>query len=141
MDPDDASSDPIFVSRYLPTPNEAAQLQALLRSNSLPDEPSHFLSGIASSSDDIARYDTEIDRIQKLVRILTQLESNRVLLHEYSAGYCSVFSPVRRLPTEILAEIFALCASEVESYYHSRDSLRSETTRFERAAQSHLLRL
>ncbi|KAJ7088220.1 hypothetical protein C8R43DRAFT_1244806 [Mycena crocata] len=141
MDLVDASSEPIFVSSYLPTPEQSAQLKELLRSNSLPVEPSHLRSVIAASSDDLARYDAEIDRILKLLRHLTQLEYHRALLHEYNAGCCSVFSPIRRLPTEILIEIFALCAPEVVEYYRWGHSSHSVSTNLERAAQSHLLRL
>ncbi|KAJ6477936.1 hypothetical protein C8R47DRAFT_945993, partial [Mycena vitilis] len=72
---------------------------------------------------DLARYDDEIHVMQQA---LSQLISERQLLQQYNDGCRSLFAPVRRLPTEILTEIFALC-------HPTTDTIR--------AAQSHLLPL
>ncbi|KAJ6474050.1 hypothetical protein C8R47DRAFT_1324315 [Mycena vitilis] len=101
------SGGPVFSSSLLPTLVQKNKLNLLLRSNLLPPESSDCHSIAASSSIDLARYDTEIDRVQQ---ILARLISERDELQEYSNRWSSVFAPVRRLPTEVLAEMFAWSA-------------------------------
>ncbi|KAJ7123990.1 hypothetical protein C8R43DRAFT_958890 [Mycena crocata] len=72
---------------------------------------------------------------------LYRLTSERAILNKYAARCRSLFAPIRRLPTEILAEIFALCSPRPERQYDSgRDSMDWAET-LERVAQSHLLEL
>ncbi|KAJ7088221.1 hypothetical protein C8R43DRAFT_298019 [Mycena crocata] len=145
MDPVDASSEPVFVSSLLPTTQQQMdQLMDLLRSHSLPREPSHMRSVIASFADDLARYDAEIARSatsETLAKRLPHLNAGRNLLDKYSIGCRSVFAPIRRLPTEILTTIFALCAPESQPFYTSRNSSYSMKSGQERVAQLHLLRV
>ncbi|KAJ7146996.1 hypothetical protein C8R44DRAFT_555857, partial [Mycena epipterygia] len=53
------------------------------------------------------RYDSEIQRLQE---IMAKLSSDRALVESYADVCRSIFSPVRRLPTELLIEIFEMCA-------------------------------
>ncbi|KAF8145768.1 hypothetical protein K438DRAFT_1735266 [Mycena galopus ATCC 62051] len=68
---------------------------------------SHLESIIASSLANVARYDIEIKR----------LEAERNALQRYCDECRSVYAPVRRLPPEILAEIFSLCSSPTPILY------------------------
>ncbi|KAJ7617649.1 hypothetical protein DFH06DRAFT_1483478 [Mycena polygramma] len=110
------------------------ELRAHLRSNFLPS--SETGSVLPSFVSDITRYDTEIEVLQAA---LGRLISERDRLTEYSAAYHSLFSPVRRLPTEILVEIFTLCSPPPVSFSDVRR--RAPPDALDRTAQSHLLRL
>lgn len=94
-----------FSSSLLPTPTQTEQILHLLRTNSTPDS-SHWHSIIASSTADVVHYDTEIGRLRET---LNRLLSECNVLQQYGNQCRSVFAPVRRLPPEILAEIFAHC--------------------------------
>ncbi|KAJ6493416.1 hypothetical protein C8R45DRAFT_825130, partial [Mycena sanguinolenta] len=65
-------------------------------------------SVVASCSADVVSYDTEIERLKQT---LGRLVSERDALQRHIDKCRSVFAPVRRLPREVLAKIFALCAS------------------------------
>ncbi|KAJ7673660.1 hypothetical protein DFH06DRAFT_1172973 [Mycena polygramma] len=122
----------VFTSTH---PHDIEQLRQLLRTNSPPPD-SYFRSAIVSSASDLARYDDEIHAMQEA---LSQLISERQILQEYSDGCRSLFAPVRRLPTEILTEIFALCRpTQIQLFNPLEDFPQDED---ERAAQSHLLPL
>ncbi|KAF8178871.1 hypothetical protein K438DRAFT_1457434, partial [Mycena galopus ATCC 62051] len=56
---------------------------------------------------ELVRYDTEIKRLQT---VLNGLVSDRAMLADYADGCQSLFTPVRRLPPELLVEIFEACA-------------------------------
>ncbi|KAJ7146922.1 hypothetical protein C8R44DRAFT_552905, partial [Mycena epipterygia] len=62
---------------------------------------------IAESPDELARYDSEIQQLQDR---LDGLRSERATLESYANGCRSVLSPVRRLPAELLVDIFDICA-------------------------------
>ncbi|KAF5332933.1 hypothetical protein D9758_015966 [Tetrapyrgos nigripes] len=53
---------------------------------------------------DLERYDTEIGAI---TQILNKLQEQRKTLHRYTDEHKSLLAPVRRLPAELLSEIFA----------------------------------
>ncbi|KAJ7464150.1 hypothetical protein FB451DRAFT_1370494 [Mycena latifolia] len=137
MDPLTESDTNTFSSPLLPTPEQKYQLRNLLHSNSLPRELSHFESVIASAPADLVRYDAAIERIQKL---LDTVISDRETLQEYSDGCHSVLATVRRLPTEILGEIFARCAPEPMQLFAfwEHDTIRDNIAR---VSQLHLRRL
>ncbi|KAJ7121820.1 hypothetical protein C8R43DRAFT_72231 [Mycena crocata] len=128
----------LFCSPLLPTSTQRDHLRDLLRSNCLPHESSHFQSVVDSSPGHLARYDSDIEILRQL---LDRLKSERAALNDYSIGCNSVFSSVRRLPNEVLTEIFALCAPELQPYYRPARNLHTFEGSVERAAQVHLLRL
>ncbi|KAJ7174976.1 hypothetical protein C8R43DRAFT_943251 [Mycena crocata] len=72
-------------SNLLPGTAELEQLRDILRSNTLPLETteSNFRGVIDQASKELARYDDEICRLQR-----------------------SFFSPIQRLPAEVLVEIY-----------------------------------
>ncbi|KAJ7137576.1 hypothetical protein C8R43DRAFT_1109862 [Mycena crocata] len=93
-------------SDLIPDSTQLRHLRDLIRSNTFPADPetsSHFRNVIDNSPGELARYTTEIERLQK---ILTGLKEDRATLAEYAAGCSSIFSPARRIPTELLVEIF-----------------------------------
>ncbi|KAJ7611969.1 hypothetical protein DFH06DRAFT_1243798 [Mycena polygramma] len=126
----------LFTSSLLPTPAQAAQLMALLRSNSLPSEPSHLEMIKTAGPVHLVQYDAEIARLNEVIR---RVKSERSSLLRYIDRCHSVSSPIRRLPAEILAEIFAFCSPKPGSFYHPEKSIPSDGA--ERLAQTHLLRL
>ncbi|KAJ7432152.1 hypothetical protein FB451DRAFT_1573238 [Mycena latifolia] len=95
------------LSTLLPSATQISQLRDILRSNCIPLETSHFRSVIASSSAQFA-HDAEIGRLQAaaLQGALAQTVSERAVIEAYVEGCHSIFAPIRRLPAELLGEIF-----------------------------------
>ncbi|KAF7354068.1 hypothetical protein MVEN_01094200 [Mycena venus] len=96
-----------FSSALLPNTAQISQLHNLLRSNALPPETSSLQRMISASPAELERYDSEIERLHKE---LDRLKSERHTLASYAKGCRSVLAPIRRLPTELLAEIFEMCS-------------------------------
>ncbi|KAJ7831409.1 hypothetical protein B0H14DRAFT_2277533, partial [Mycena olivaceomarginata] len=71
-----------------------------------PPEASSFRTTISAIPAELDRYETEIS---KTSNHLNRLASERRTLASYADGCRGVFSPVRRLPAELLAEIFSMC--------------------------------
>ncbi|KAJ7728882.1 hypothetical protein B0H16DRAFT_1894001 [Mycena metata] len=87
----------------LPVP-PPAEMRELLRLHLPP--PTHLSSTLSAITNELARYDTEIARVQKK---LDQLVVDRVAFQTRHSDYTSLLAPIRRLPSEILVEIFGLC--------------------------------
>ncbi|KAJ6480733.1 hypothetical protein C8R47DRAFT_596745 [Mycena vitilis] len=75
----------------------------MLRSSSLPQDPSGHESAISASIAALAQYDSQIERLQEA---LESMQADRAKLREYVGAWRSLSSPIRRLPPEILCEIF-----------------------------------
>ncbi|KAJ6476709.1 hypothetical protein C8R47DRAFT_657556 [Mycena vitilis] len=95
-----------FSSSLLPDTSQEAKLSNHLRANTIPPEPSHFRSVVASSRSEIGRYDINIRNIQAA---LDKLVSERNLLEAHAARCRSLFAPIRSIPPEVLAQIFGYC--------------------------------
>ncbi|KAJ7453193.1 hypothetical protein FB451DRAFT_1520400 [Mycena latifolia] len=95
---------PLPLSDALPTSSQTAQLQNLLRSSHFPPDPSHYHTQISLSTAALAQYDTEIERVQQTLRGML---TDRSKLQAYVDACRGVLSPVRRLPPELLCEIFS----------------------------------
>ncbi|KAJ7656405.1 hypothetical protein DFH06DRAFT_1199451, partial [Mycena polygramma] len=134
--PCDTGAGDFSVASGLPTPFQTEQLLHLLRSNSLPPRPCHLQSVIASSPTNLARYDAEIGRLRLA---LNAAITERAAFQQYLDRCRSVFSPVRRLPVEILAEVFALCHPEAISFSDPEKQLPDDT--LDRLCRMDLLRL
>ncbi|KAJ6554835.1 hypothetical protein B0H19DRAFT_1263130 [Mycena capillaripes] len=81
----------------------------MLRANKAPannSEMAHFRGLIGEGRLELARYDAEVGRIEM---ILDELLFQRGSLARHVDRYKSVVAPVRRLPPELLIEIFDLC--------------------------------
>ncbi|KAJ7453147.1 hypothetical protein FB451DRAFT_1520288 [Mycena latifolia] len=87
----------------LPTPSQTARLRNLLRSSHFPPDPSHYRSQISSSTTALTQCDIEIQRLEQTLQALL---ADRMKLQAYVDGCRSALSPVRRLPPELLCEIF-----------------------------------
>ncbi|KAF8215770.1 hypothetical protein K438DRAFT_1799401 [Mycena galopus ATCC 62051] len=92
-------------SHLLPDSTAKAHIRELLRSNG--PSPDHLISTISELSRELMRYDHEIARIRAQ---LTDMESEREALQTHHDAYLSLLAPIRGVPSEILAEVFALCA-------------------------------
>ncbi|KAJ7798632.1 hypothetical protein B0H14DRAFT_2253633, partial [Mycena olivaceomarginata] len=75
-------------------------------SNEYPTDvqASHCQEIISSSPAELERYDTEISRLRA---IIDKLEKDRNVVEEYQLLCRYTVSPIRRMPAEILTEIFA----------------------------------
>ncbi|KAJ7737769.1 hypothetical protein DFH07DRAFT_1064682 [Mycena maculata] len=96
---------PILHSNRLSS-NDVTRLREILRSGSCepPDAP-HLRDIIFSSTEQLGRYDEHIDALETLLK---RRSAERRALKQYVDGCRGVFSPIRRLPPEILCEIFAM---------------------------------
>ncbi|KAJ6598591.1 hypothetical protein B0H10DRAFT_1729467, partial [Mycena sp. CBHHK59/15] len=84
---------------------------------------SRLRSVIASAPHDLSCYDEDISAIQQ---VLDRLVAARSTLQVYADKCQSVFSPIRRLPSEVLLEIFNMPTAQ---------------ERLRRLAKPHLLNL
>ncbi|KAJ6460462.1 hypothetical protein C8R47DRAFT_123707 [Mycena vitilis] len=100
-------------SPLLPDSTRATELRQILRSNVLPPSgvEASLKDVIGRAPSELARYDAEIQRIQS---VLSALVSECATLEAHIQACRSVFSPVRRLPMELLGEIFGLCLPPYE---------------------------
>ncbi|KAF8211000.1 hypothetical protein K438DRAFT_1530063, partial [Mycena galopus ATCC 62051] len=76
-----------------------------LNSNELPeDSDSTFIRSVISKTDAyLASLDDEISKLQEKLR---QLEDERASLANYRTRNAAILSPIRRMPPEVLGEIF-----------------------------------
>ncbi|KAJ7753800.1 hypothetical protein B0H16DRAFT_1459273 [Mycena metata] len=98
-----------FLPGKLPDSLERAELQTILRSNGrcTPSDALNYGRQIAPTLAKVAEYDVEIAKLQA---ILTRMGGDRSVL-QYHADACdSVSAPIRRLPNEMLLEIFDSCS-------------------------------
>ncbi|KAF7335252.1 F-box domain-containing protein [Mycena sanguinolenta] len=111
------------------------QIRELLRSHSTP--PDYILPLISELSQELVRYDDEIsrweDEISRIRPRLRQVESERTALNDYLVDCRSLLAPIRRMPTEVLVAIFALCAD------HPRDANDRRWKVVQRVAKQPLL--
>ncbi|KAJ7177306.1 hypothetical protein C8R43DRAFT_1118309 [Mycena crocata] len=126
---------PFQKSHLLPDPTQTTQVRNFSRSNTVPLESSPFLSIVSESAAELTRYDAEIERLTK---IRDQLASERSALEVFVNGCRSIFAPVRRLPQELMVEIFDLCAPPSARGFSDTDTPAQE---MDRLAQQHLLEL
>ncbi|KAJ7926204.1 hypothetical protein B0H13DRAFT_1466506, partial [Mycena leptocephala] len=96
------------------------ELMEVLRSSSIPHDPSHYHSAISTFTTTLGRYDSEIQKLQETLQMML---SDRTKLQKYVDGWRSAVSPVRRLPPEILCEIFASFSSPMEYPLDSEEEL------------------
>ncbi|KAJ7274900.1 hypothetical protein C8J57DRAFT_1466784 [Mycena rebaudengoi] len=116
-----------------------ADLVEILRSNYAPPEFSSLRAVIASSPAELARYDMEIVRVQG---ILAELQTARASTQSHYNTCRGLVSALRRLPTEILVEIFALIPPDVPTPRRPGVDLREEIEEETKSvAKVHLLRL
>ncbi|KAJ7663093.1 hypothetical protein DFH06DRAFT_1189324 [Mycena polygramma] len=126
-----------FTSSLAPPPAKTLELTNILRSNAVPPDVGSFRSTILAAPTELARYDAEIERIQKILAVLV---SERTALTTYAEGCRSALSPIRRVPTELWVKIFDLC----DIFYSNLCSPLLSTTpeeEVDRLSNRHLLQL
>ncbi|KAJ7753741.1 hypothetical protein B0H16DRAFT_761934 [Mycena metata] len=107
-----------FIPGTLPDSLERAGLQAALRSNGrcVPsDALDYYGRQIAPTLAKVADYDVEIAKVQA---ILTRMSEDRSILQYHADGCGSVSAPIRRLPDDMLLEIFHLCSPLQQPTYY-----------------------
>ncbi|KAJ7647847.1 hypothetical protein FB45DRAFT_998768 [Roridomyces roridus] len=94
-----------FQRHLFPQCTQEKELRDLLRSNDSPSafQVAHCRSISTSLPAELERYDDEILRLNAA---LFRAESERAAVQDYSRLCDAVMSPVRRLPAEILVDIF-----------------------------------
>ncbi|KAJ7033387.1 hypothetical protein C8F04DRAFT_1354321 [Mycena alexandri] len=130
------STKPFEKSYLVPTPSQISELREIIRSYSPPAATllSSSQSVVDNSPLELARYTTEI---QTLEETLAELKSERALLESYRDQCRSLFSSARRLPTELLVEIFDLCSPDFNSVVDDTTVEEEEN----RLAKTYLLQL
>ncbi|KAJ7274958.1 hypothetical protein C8J57DRAFT_1177813, partial [Mycena rebaudengoi] len=124
-------------SDLLQSPKEMADLVEILRSNCEPPEPSPLRAVISDAPAELARYDVEIVRLQG---ILDELRTARDSIQSHYDTCRSIASALRRLPSEILCDIFALIPPDARG--DGRRSIdQGVKEEIKGVAQVHLLRL
>ncbi|KAK6985073.1 hypothetical protein R3P38DRAFT_3102782 [Favolaschia claudopus] len=97
---------PEFSSSALPTPAQLAAIRDILRSGTVPTDTATLRATISAASSELERYDAEIQEIQNE---MNRLLSERAALQSYTDSCRSVFSPICRLPSEVLSLVFDHC--------------------------------
>ncbi|KAJ7094321.1 hypothetical protein C8R44DRAFT_860439 [Mycena epipterygia] len=101
-------------SSLLPDSTTKSEIRALLRSHSLP--PDNLPSTISALSEELVRYDARAlfyeYEILRLRAQLARAKTDRAELQTHYEELRSLLSPIRRLPSEVLVHIFALCAKD-----------------------------
>ncbi|KAJ7647980.1 hypothetical protein FB45DRAFT_734246, partial [Roridomyces roridus] len=110
-----------------------AQVLDYLRCNTWP--PESYSSVFNEKSPQITQYDNEIHRLEER---LDKLRAERCQLTTYVDACRALFSPVRRLPNELLENIFDMCAPPSAHKLSFSDTPSEELTRL---AKGHLLQL
>ncbi|KAJ7147861.1 hypothetical protein C8R43DRAFT_1237061 [Mycena crocata] len=90
----------------LPTLEQTDELRDFLRSPEVPvgSSRAQYHAEMSSSMAALAQYDIEIDKQQETLR---GLRVDRSKVQDYANGCRAALAPVRRLPPEVLCEIFA----------------------------------
>ncbi|KAJ7500275.1 hypothetical protein B0H11DRAFT_1996866 [Mycena galericulata] len=108
---------PILQASLLPDSNGLAKVREILRSgDSAPLEAPRFHDVISSSTVELGSYDDHIDALETLLR---KRKAERSAVKQYVQACRAVFSPIRRLPPEILCEIFTMCG---RGHWHARSA-------------------
>ncbi|KAK7043354.1 hypothetical protein R3P38DRAFT_3440099 [Favolaschia claudopus] len=98
-----------FTSNLLPNATQLASVREFARCGELPPEPSFLEMASSLAPAELKRYDLEI---QKTQTELDRLIAERRSLVSYTGLCRAILSPVQRLPSETISEIFDLCFPE-----------------------------
>ncbi|KAJ3881003.1 hypothetical protein F5051DRAFT_322818, partial [Lentinula edodes] len=82
----------------------------ILNTNHLPShaQRKEIETFLSEPQQELSRLETEISRVQV---ILDDLQSQRAKVKSYVETHRGLLAPIRRLPVEVLTEIFVLCLS------------------------------
>ncbi|KAJ7491726.1 hypothetical protein B0H11DRAFT_2191192 [Mycena galericulata] len=118
-------------SHLLPSSDTAAHIHELLRSHGPPPELLPFT--ISAFSDELAGLDQQISQLQDSTH-LGGMESDRRILYSHYTACLSVLAPIRRVPSEILVEIFQIC---LDSFLSRQNTTMLQPRAFEMARLAH----
>ncbi|KAJ7051978.1 hypothetical protein C8F01DRAFT_1376350 [Mycena amicta] len=121
-----------------PSATQLETLYSLLRVNSTPppSTEAHFRHVVESGPASLAQYDEQIEALREK---MDRLSAERKLLATYIDASGSILtSYIRRLPTELLADIIEMCAHQSPEKYELCDD-DTEESELHRLAKSHLL--
>ncbi|KAJ7098220.1 hypothetical protein C8R44DRAFT_356621 [Mycena epipterygia] len=127
-----------FSSEHVTDPAEGARLHALLRSNCPPPAATDYRLQVPPSLAKVAEYDVEIAKLQV---VLDRMVGDRAILQLHADGCLSVYAPIRRLPNEILLNIFDLCCPLTRPCCADGWQIRTVEENSDRLAQLHLQQL
>ncbi|KAJ6556606.1 hypothetical protein DFH09DRAFT_1037808 [Mycena vulgaris] len=94
-------------STFFPTATRSGELLQILRTNCAPRDSSEIRAIVSAISAELARYTKEIDRLDDIFQEL--YAASEALQQLYDQCVAIADSPVRRLQTELLGEIFSHC--------------------------------
>ncbi|KAJ6480562.1 hypothetical protein C8R47DRAFT_1018915 [Mycena vitilis] len=97
-------------SLLFPDPSQQAEILGLLRSHS----PSTSDLTISALADELVRYDKGISRLRAQ---LAAAEADYGVLQRHYDHVSSLAAPIRRLPPEVLLQLFEECGDPVEADY------------------------
>ncbi|KAJ7758653.1 hypothetical protein B0H16DRAFT_1370405, partial [Mycena metata] len=100
-------------SALLPCPSRSAELLKILRTNSGHGDATAVRALISSLLAELPRYDKEIGRLDAIFETLTADRSALQKLYEQCVGVLD--APIRRLPKEVIVEIFRFCNEPTET--------------------------
>ncbi|KAF7356296.1 F-box domain-containing protein [Mycena venus] len=111
-------SPPSMGETFDPSVEPETRHYALLTSNEPPEESeSTFIQSLISKTDaPLARLDKEISKLQEHLKML---EEAREFLRGYRTWNKAIFSPLRRIPPEVLREIFSWTLPSIRDALHS----------------------
>ncbi|KAF7362453.1 F-box domain-containing protein [Mycena venus] len=131
---------PIFQSFILPQLTHKAELHKIVRSNDFPThvQASHCQEIISSAPAELDRYEVEILRLRA---ILDKMEHDRALVDDYLRLCRYTVSPIRRLPSEILTEIFSFFLPAISGGTDPSSTLGTPGLKHEDAVEEELARV
>ncbi|KAF7288405.1 F-box domain-containing protein [Mycena chlorophos] len=112
-----------FTSKLMPTDKTWGDIRTILRANGLPSgaTAASMRAYIDEAPAQLELYDEEMEAVQG---VLKRLEMERWAVEKQAAACESAFAPVRRLPPEVLLNVFRFLSpmtTGVSSTYHDSD--------------------
>ncbi|KAK6980656.1 hypothetical protein R3P38DRAFT_3117553 [Favolaschia claudopus] len=105
-----------FTSAFLPTASDQDNIKALARTGGLPSDSgkAQLRIIVSAAPAELERYDAEIRKLhseehQQNPLHISRLTRERKALASYAAYCRSILSPIRKLPNELIVDIFELC--------------------------------
>ncbi|KAF7362619.1 3-beta hydroxysteroid dehydrogenase isomerase family [Mycena venus] len=115
-------------SPLLPCATRSAQILHILRTNDWKcDDATDIRTIISDGPEEIARYDRELNRLRGLYEKVLAGRDNLQKFYSHCTGI--VEAPIRRLPNEVLVQIFSLCTEPKEWYTektYDEDAMKQE---------------
>ncbi|KAF7304175.1 F-box domain-containing protein [Mycena indigotica] len=121
-----------FSSVNLPTEEQWDTIQDLCRANSAPSGAvaTHTEAILEEGSTDLELYDEQLERYEEEIAALKEaydaVAGERDVLRAYMMACRSTLAPIRRLPPELLLEIFKHMSPTKKTYLADRSSIYSE---------------